>query len=157
MNNLNSKLTEYVGLSYQIDNEYDVYKNHFIEKNINLNESTTPISEITQVFIECNIINHSIVPAFNSVSIDGDKLSENICFVQGELNLSIQYIEDTNYSELSVITAKEYFSTFIMLPENYISESDLIIKSYVDYAKVTALSPNKLFLYINSIITIGVY
>lgn len=157
MNSLNYNLTEYIGITSHIEDNYDVYKEHFIEKSVNLSEKATPISEISQVFIECSILDYAIVPAFNSISVNGYKVSENICVVHGKLNLSIQYIENINHCELSVINTKEYFSTFIMLPDNYISESDLTIKSYVDYAKVTKLTPTKVFLYINNIITIGIY
>lgn len=157
INSLDNNFIEYIGVENSFIQVFDLYTEKFMQNILLVDNNHNPIKEITKVYVESLVIDYSLVPGFNSVSVDGSKITNNICVALGTIKLSVEYISGDSCEELCMITGFQYFSSFIMLPEDYIEGSNININCYVDYANVNKISSTQLFYYIHCILSFSIY
>ena len=157
INSLDNTFIEYIGVDDILIQNVELYTEKILQNTLEVDNNHNPIKEVTKVYVESSILDHSIVPGFNSVSVDGSKITDNICILTGTIKLSVEYISGESCEELCMLTGFQYFSAFYMLPEDYIEGNNINIQCHIDYANVNKLTPIQLFYYIHCILSFSIY
>lgn len=158
MEYINEDLIEYIGINDNIDDYYYKGLRKIIQNRLKFSDTLdTSVYEITQVYVTCNIIDYSIVKGFNSNALDNNNgdISSNVCFIQGVLNLSIQYFDNSCNSNVSICNDSQYFSSFITLPDDIIISNEMALKAYVTDVKVNRISNCEIYYYIHTFIALN--
>ena len=148
---------EHLPLQDFLYNEASLYKEKSVKDLIIIDGKNNEVFEITKAYVDCSISKYYIIPGFNATSVDGFTMTENICVAEGVVNLSMEYISANESSQLCAINTRKNFSTFIMLPNNYLQGSDITINCKADYISVNKITPIQLFYFIHISLSFNIY
>lgn len=130
-------LIEYVGISEYLPNNPNIFKQLNIEETLCLPQNKPDIEQIIKIISEIIIKSTKVIRTPRGKSLEGQTLSGFEIIVEGELKQKIQYVANEPTQTVHAAHFNLPFSTYIVLPENFILGTPVTVKGYIEdiYAK----------------------
>lgn len=123
----------------------NTFKEFQIQKNLCIPSDKPDIEEIIYVNIYTKIYESYTIPSPNSISQEGQVLTQNKLIVYGEILFKIQY---TAYSFDQSVHASEFkipFSNYIVMDEYYNPDLDSYISPYIEDVFIRQVSKRNFY------------
>lgn len=143
MNNLTNNFIEYIGVSKKIDTDYISSCERDLEGSYDCNNE---IYEILKVYVNTSDIDYEVIDSFRE---------NQICVMCVKLSLTIEYLDNSSQQSLNVVSIDKYFTTYSILPEDFLHGNELVISTYIDNLRVLKINNSQIYYYIHSFITIS--
>lgn len=132
MSEIVKNLIQYIGIADELPESHDVFKQLYIEDTYCLPHAKPDIEQIVRVSGEIEIKSKKVIKTPRGVSLEGQTLTGWKLVIEGVIKLMIQYVADE--AEQPVHGAHVYipFSTYIVLPENFIQGTPTTVTGYIE-------------------------
>lgn len=130
-------LIEYIGISDHFPESSNVFKQLNVEETLCLPQSKPDIEQIVKVISDLFIKSTKVIKTPKGTSLEGQKLSGFKIVIEGELKQKVQYVADEPTQTVHAAHFNVPFSTYIVLPENYVFGTPVKVNGYIEdiYAK----------------------
>lgn len=145
MKNILCSEIEICGISDTFPSFSNTFKEFQIQKNLCIPAHKPDIEEIIYANICTKIWESYTIPSPNSISQEGQVLTQNKLIVYGEILLKIQY---TAYSFDQSVHASEFkipFSNYIVMDEHYNPDLDSYISPYIEDVFIRQVSKRNFY------------
>lgn len=132
MSQIVRNLIQYDGISDDFPETSDVFKQLFVEDTFCLPEAKPDIEQIIKVIGSLDVKNKKIIKTTKGVSLEGQILSGWKLIIEGCIKLKIQYVADEPEQSVHSAHASIPFSTFIVLPEDFITGTPVSVFGYIE-------------------------
>lgn len=126
------------------DNPY-IFKQLNMERTLILPEPKPNILHIVQTSLRVDISKTNLIKIPVITSLKNQSLTGNSLSIEGVLSQKIEYAADVI---TQMVYATEYtipFSTFIMLPDDYIIDKSIPVKSYIEDISISLIDERTIF------------
>lgn len=133
-------LIQYVGISDHIPERSDVFKQLNVEQTFCLPIAKPDIEQIVKVISELKVTSTKVIKTPKGVSLEGQALTGWKLVIEGVVTQKIQYVADEPTQTVHAAHTKIPFSTYIVLPSNFIAGTPITVNGYVEdiYAMQTS-------------------
>lgn len=145
MSNTVNNLIEYVGLADHLPNSLEVFKQLNVEKSFCLPEAKPDIEQLVKAISSLKITSTSIIKTPKGTSLEGQLLTGWKLIIEGIITQKIQYVADEPTQTVHAAHTNISFSTYIVLPENYIMGTPVTVQSYIEDIFVMQLDKRCIF------------
>lgn len=125
-------LIQYVGISDYIPETSTVFKQLNVEKNFCLPEAKPDVEQILKAISELKIKSTKVIKTPKGISLEGQKLTGWKIVVEGVIKQKVQYVADEPEQSVHAAHVDIPFSTFIVLPDNFIMGTPVTILGYIE-------------------------
>jgi len=132
MEDVVKNLIQYVGISDFIPESSTVFKQLSVEKNFCIPEAKPDIEQIVKSISELKIKNTKMIKTPKGKSLEGQLLTGWKAVVEGVITQKIQYVADEPEQSVHAAHIDIPFSTFIVLPLNFVVGTPVTILGYIE-------------------------
>lgn len=133
----------------QVKNSIKMLLSNFKTLNINdyftIDESSPLIKEINDIDTKVNIESQSIIKTPISVSKEGQKLNEYKVIIHGTISQNFEYVIDDQSNATSSCEYKTPFSTYLILPQDFIFGKKIEVVSFVENIDLKKVNNETIF------------
>lgn len=129
------KLIEYQGVASPLpplDSPLAAFKQFNVQETLELPEAKPDIEQIVTVKAELFITKTKVIKTPSAVSLDGQTLTGWKLIVEGNIKQVIQYVADEPLQSVHAAHFTIPFSTFVVLPSNYVEGTPVDVKGYIE-------------------------
>lgn len=153
MSQIVRKLIQYDGISSDIPKSTDVFKQLFVEDTFCLPDAKPDIEQIVKVIADIEIKHTKVIKTPKGVSMEGQVLTGWKLVIEGCVKLKIQYVADEPEQPVHGAHVNIPFSTYVVLPENFIVGTPVPVFGYIEDIFSMQVSPRCIFNNITLLIT----
>lgn len=137
MANLVSNLIEYAGIADNLPEAPEAFKQFNVQETVCLPAAKPDIEQIVKVMAEVVITSTRVIKTPVATSLEGQILTGYKLVVEGEVMQKIEYVADEPTQSVHAAHFNVPFSTFIVLPSDYVMGTPLVVTGYIEdiYAK----------------------
>lgn len=146
-------LIQYAGLSDNIPETSAVFKQLNVEQNYCLPDTKPDIEQIIKVISEVIIKSTKVIKTPVGRSLEGQALTGWKLVVEGAVRLKIQYVADVPEQSVHAAHALIPFSTFIVLPEDFIPGTLVTVRGFIEDVYAQRMDERCIFNNITLILT----
>jgi hypothetical protein len=125
-------LIQYVGISDNIPESSTVFKQLNVEENYCLPAAKPNIEQIVKVISDLKIISTRIIKTPVGKSLEGQLLTGWKLVVEGVIHQKLQYVADEPKQSVHGAHADILFSTYIVLPSNFVFGTVVTVYGYIE-------------------------
>ncbi|AOR24031.1 SPOCS domain-containing protein [Clostridium taeniosporum] len=140
MINIYENLIEYSGVSEYIPKDISCYKEFNLESVINLSFDRPKMKEIIKTSIKPKINSTRIINTPTGKSLEGQELTGKKYIIEGQVNIRIDYLSETEDNKVHCTRYKQNFSSGIILHRNIVNNSILIPSIFIEQINAELLS-----------------
>lgn len=133
----------------QVKNSVKMLLSNFKTLDINdyyrINQSTPLIKEINDIDTKVTIESQNIIKTPISVSKEGQKLNEYKVIIHGTISQNFEYIIDDQSNATSSCEYKTPFSTYLILPQDFIFGKKIEVVSFVENIDLKKVNNETIF------------
>jgi hypothetical protein len=158
MANFVDNLIEYAGIADVLPplETGDSFKQFNVQENVCLPCAKPDIEQITKVMAEVVIISTRVIktPSTGNISsMEGQVLTGWKLIVEGEVQQKVEYVADEPTQSVHAAHFKIPFSTFIVLPADFVPGTPLIVTPYIEDIFAKQLNKRCIFKNITILVT----
>lgn len=147
------KLIQYAGISDYIPENSTVFKQLSVEKNFCIPVAKPDIEQIVKAISELKIKSTKVIKTPKGTSLEGQLLTGWKIVVEGVITQKIQYVADEPEQSVHAAHTDMPFSTFIVLPANYVPGTPVTILGYIEDVFVQKMDSRCIFNNISILLT----
>lgn len=132
MSDLVRNLIQYVGISDHIPENSTVFKQLNVEETFCLPVEKPDIEQIVKVVAQLQVTSTKVIKTPKGTSLEGHVLTGWKLVIEGFVNQKIQYVADEPTQSVHAAHARIPFSTFIVLPGNFIPGTPITVNGYIE-------------------------
>jgi hypothetical protein len=132
MSDVVRNLIQYAGIADHIPESSDVFKQLNIEDTFCLPIEKPNIEQITKVIGEISIKSTKVIRTPKGVSLEGQQLTGWKLVIEGWIKIKLQYVADEPTQTVHAAHAYIPFSTYIVLPDNFIMGTPVMVHEYIE-------------------------
>jgi len=132
MSEIVKNLIQYIGISDDIPENSDVFKQLYVENTFCLPHAKPDIEQIIKVLGELVIKNKKVIKTPKGTSMEGQLLTGLKMVIEGVVKLKIQYVADEPEQPVHGAHVNIPFSTYIVLPEDFILGTPVSVYGYIE-------------------------
>lgn len=121
------------------------FKQISVDENISIPIEKPDAEDILNVIVDVEIIDTNVIKTVKGTSQEGQTLTGYKLIVNGILYQKIEYISDLPEQTVHTAEFEIPFSTFIILPENFVEGTNINVKTYVEDVYVKLLDKRNIF------------
>lgn len=132
-----SDLIEYSGIADTLPAAPVNFKQFSVQEDFVIPAAKPDIEQIIRVVAQVNITSTKVIITPVATSLEGQILTGFKLIVEGEVCQKIEYVADEPTQSVHAAHACVPFSTFIVLPANFVLGTPVFVKGYIEdiYAK----------------------
>jgi hypothetical protein len=142
MANITRKLIEYQGIASPLPSlasPLAPFKQLNVQEILNIPKAKPDIEQVVTVNAELFITKTKVIKTPAAVALDGQNLTGWKLIVEGNIKQVVQYVADEPLQSVHAAHFTVPFSTFVILPHDYIEGTPVDVKGYIEdiYAEMT--------------------
>lgn len=140
-------LVEYYGIVDELPvlNNPSSFKQFCLHENLLLPELKPDVIKIVKVVSDITILNTRVIRTPKATSLEGQKLTGYKVLNDGIIKHKIEYIGETPSQEIHAVHFNTPFSTFIVLPEDFKTNTEVKVTGYIEDISVDILNKRNIF------------
>lgn len=138
-------LIEYAGLADILPHHPTNFKQFTVQENLELPCAKPDIEQIIRVMADVKIVSTRVITTPVATSAEGQTLTGHKLIVEGELIQKIEYVADEPTQSVHAAHFNVPFSTFIVLPINYVQGSIVNVIPYIEDIFVQQIGKRNIF------------
>ena len=123
---------EYFGITEDLPDKIDAFKDIIIDRKILLKDVKPSIKSFIKCVIKPEISDYKVINGASAIGENGTRLTGIKCIVNGFINSRVEYIAVNNSESLFTDRIKIPFTTNIVLEDDYLYSSKLISSVFVE-------------------------
>lgn len=145
-----NNLIEYAGIADNFPTNPTNFKQLSVQENLELPCAKPDIEQITRVMADIRILRTKVIhtpgsAAVPAVSFEGQMLTGNKLSVEGVLIQKIEYVADEPTQSVHAAHFSVPFSTFIVLPANFVKGTIVNVIPYIEDIYVKQIGKRNIF------------
>lgn len=132
MSEIVKNLIQYIGIADDLPENHDVFKQLFVDDTFCLPDAKPDIEQIVKVSGELEIRSKKVVKTPKGTSLEGQLLTGWKLVIEGFVKLKIQYVADEPDQPVHGAHVNIPFSTYIVLPEDFIQGTPVSVIGYIE-------------------------
>lgn len=132
MSEIVKNLIQYIGISDDLPENSEVFKQLYIEDTFCLPDSKPDIEQIIKVSGELEIRSRKVIKTPKGTSMEGQLLTGWKLVIEGVVKLIIQYVADEPEQPVHGAHVNIPFSTYVVLPEDFIQGTLVTVTGYIE-------------------------
>lgn len=153
MSEIVKNLIQYIGIADDMPENHDVFKQLFVEDTFCLPHAKPDIEQLIKVSGELEIKSKKVVKTPKGVSLEGQALTGWKLVIEGVIRLRAQYAADEPEQSVHGAHINIPFSTYIVLPENFIQGTPITVSGYIEDIFSQQVGPRCIFNNITLLLT----
>jgi hypothetical protein len=149
MANMTRKLIEYQGIASSLPSlasPLAPFKQFNVQETLNIPEAKPDIEQIITVKADLDIVKTTLIKTPSQVvSLEGQKLTGWKLVVEGHIKQVIQYVADEPMQSVHVAHFTVPFSTYVILPPDFMESSLVDVKGYIEDIYAERLDARRIF------------
>lgn len=149
-------LIEYSGIADVFPKGPKSFKQLTVQENLTIPSVKPDVEQILRVIAEVVITDTRVIKTPVSISEEGQVLTGYKLLVEGELIQKIEYVADEPTQSVHAAHFKIPFSTFIILPPDFVENSQVRVVPYIEDVYVQQLDKRHIFknvlLFLNAVV-----
>lgn len=125
-------LIQYAGISDNIPESSNVFKQLNVEETFCLPEAKPNIEQIVKAIGELIVKSTKVIRTPKGVSLEGQSLTGWKLVIEGYVQLKFQYVANEPMQSVHAAHTRIPFSTYIVLPENFIAGTPITVNGYIE-------------------------
>lgn len=121
------------------------FKQFSVQETLKIPSVKPDVEQIIKVMVEVIIISTRVIKTPISISAEGQKLTGFKLIVEGELNQKVEYVADEPSQSVHAAHFRVPFSTFIVLPANFVIGTPLTVTGYIEDIYAQLLDKRTIF------------
>jgi hypothetical protein len=146
-------LIQYEGIADDIPQSSNVFKQLYVEKVFCLPDAKPDIEQIIKVISELIIKNTKVIRTPKGISLEGQALTGWKIVVEGAIKVKFQYVADTPEQSVHAAHTEVPFSTYIVLPGNFIPGTPVTVRGSIEDVFVNKMDERCIFINITILLT----
>lgn len=148
-----SNLIEYSGIADNLPVNPNAFKQLSVQETVHLPHAKPDIEQIVKVIAEVVITSTRVIITPQATSLEGQILTGYKLIVEGEMRQKIEYVADEPSQPVHAAHFNVPFSTFIVLPSDFVLGTPLVVTGYIEDIFAQQVSKRCIFKNITVLIT----
>lgn len=153
MADLVRNLIQYVGLSDHIPESSNAFKQLNVEQTFCIPDAKPDIEQIVKAISELVIKSTKVIRTPRGVSLEGQMLTGWKVVIEGMITQKIQFVADEPMQSVHAAHTNIPFSTYIVLPDNFIPGTPVTVNGYIEDIFVQKIDERCIFNNITIVLT----
>jgi hypothetical protein len=148
MANITRKLIEYQGIASPMPtlaSPFAPFKQFNVQETLEIPEAKPDMEQIVTVKAELFITKTKVIKTPSAMALDGQTLTGWKLIVEGHIKQVIQYVADEPLQSVHAAHFTVPFSTFVILPHDYVEGTPVDVKGYIEDIYAEMLNCRKVF------------
>lgn len=138
-------LIEFAGLADQFPVNPINFKQFSVQESLIIPDVKPDVEQIVSVFAEVCITNTRVIQTPVATSFEGQILTGFKLIVEGALEQKVEYVADEPTQSVHAAHFRVPFSTFIVLPIDYVIGTPITVTGYIEDIFVELLDKRSIF------------
>lgn len=121
------------------------FKEITLDNMLCMPDHNPPLEDVVEISAQADIYNYRIVKTLKGISNENKTLTGYKAIVTGILKTFLEYTSKTSTSKVYSTSYESKFSTFLILPEEYIDGTPLELNSFVDAVYYNIMNNRTIF------------
>lgn len=153
MSDVVKNLIQYVGITNYLPENSTVFKQLSVEKKFCIPEAKPDIEQIIKAISELKIKSTKVIKTPRGTSMEGQLFTGLKMVVEGVITQKIQYVADEPVQSVHAAHTDILFSSFIVLPVNFVLGTPITINGYIEDIFVQKMDERCIFNNISILLT----
>lgn len=132
MANFVNNLIEYAGVADNLPEAPKAFKQFNVQETMCIPTAKPDIEQIIKVMAEVIITSTRVIKTPKATSLEGQILTGYKLIVEGEVRQKVEYVADEPSQSVHAAHFNMPFSTFIILPEDFVIGTPLVVTGYIE-------------------------